>query len=412
MTTRPSTFPAPAEIGERVRRIRRRRGMSLAVAAGLAGISKSYLSMLETGERRFDRRGIVENLAEALGCSVADLTGGPYPAPDRDSAEALDALPQISRSLHDARLNDVPDVPARPVADLVHWAAAANEHSAFCRYSLAGRDLGMLLTELHVHAVVGDGDMSRVALAALVEACLVACGTARALGNPELAVTAAQRGVDAARLLDAPALHAFAAMTLVGALSRLSARHRAASVAREALATVEGDATVDDATAEAYGLLHLSAAQMAAKDHRPDDAAAHLTEAARIAARTGERNHLWFSFGPANVLAWSMSVAVELGRGAATAEQIEESPGHVEALYAADRRAAMHFDLARGYAQAEGARDLNAIRHLDQTDRIAPQRIRHDPIARELLTHLDQRTRLRTWELNSLKNRFGMVHTV
>jgi transcriptional regulator with XRE-family HTH domain len=57
--------------------IRRRRGLSLVVVAGLAGITKQYLSALELGKCGFNRRGLVEDLANALGCSVADLTGSP-----------------------------------------------------------------------------------------------------------------------------------------------------------------------------------------------------------------------------------------------------------------------------------------------------------------------------------------------
>jgi transcriptional regulator with XRE-family HTH domain len=64
-----------SSIGARARMIRRRRGLSLEVAAGLAGISKGYLSLLEHGQRGFNRRGLLEDLADALGCSVADLTG-------------------------------------------------------------------------------------------------------------------------------------------------------------------------------------------------------------------------------------------------------------------------------------------------------------------------------------------------
>ena len=50
-------------IGARARRIRCRRGLSLDVVAGLAGITKSYLSMLELGQRGFNRRGLIEDLA-------------------------------------------------------------------------------------------------------------------------------------------------------------------------------------------------------------------------------------------------------------------------------------------------------------------------------------------------------------
>ncbi|MGH8603468.1 MAG: helix-turn-helix domain-containing protein, partial [Gammaproteobacteria bacterium] len=50
-------------IGARLRMIRRRRGLGQTVTAGLAGISKPYLSMLERGERGFNRRGLLEDLA-------------------------------------------------------------------------------------------------------------------------------------------------------------------------------------------------------------------------------------------------------------------------------------------------------------------------------------------------------------
>ncbi len=46
---------AEDSIGDRLRRIRRSRGKSQRVIAGLAGISTAYLSMLETGHRALDR---------------------------------------------------------------------------------------------------------------------------------------------------------------------------------------------------------------------------------------------------------------------------------------------------------------------------------------------------------------------
>ncbi|MGH3888002.1 MAG: hypothetical protein ACRDSZ_15825 [Pseudonocardiaceae bacterium] len=48
------------------------------------------------------------------------------------------------------------------------------------------------------------------------------------------------------------------------------------------------------------------------------------------------------------------------------------------------------------------------IRHLDTADRIAPQRIRSDPIARDLVVTLGRRAPRRVWELDSLHNRFGI----
>ena len=85
-------------IGTCARMIRRRRGLSLEVVAGLAGITAPYLSMLERGQRGFNRRGLIEDLADALACSVADLTGQPHPAPDRATAEGRTALLGITDS--------------------------------------------------------------------------------------------------------------------------------------------------------------------------------------------------------------------------------------------------------------------------------------------------------------------------
>ncbi|HEU0129070.1 MAG TPA: hypothetical protein VFQ48_10765 [Pseudonocardiaceae bacterium] len=110
-------------------------------------------------------------------------------------------------------------------------------------------------------------------------------------------------------------------------------------------------------------------------------------------------------FGPANVAAWSLGIAVEQGHGTAHAERLDAHPVHPTS---AGRRSRLHLDLARGYAQAEGARDAEAIRHLDTADRIAPTRIRNDPLARDLVCVLDQRARRSVWELDSLRNRFGI----
>ena len=80
----------------------------------------------------------------------------------------------------------------------------------------------------------------------------------------------------------------------------------------------------------------------------------------------------------------------------------------LDVLGSVDRSANFHFDLARALVSCEGDRDAAAIRHLDTADRLAPQRIRPDPIARELVGVLDRRARRRVWELDSLRNRFGI----
>ncbi|MBV9728875.1 MAG: helix-turn-helix transcriptional regulator [Pseudonocardiales bacterium] len=140
-------------IGARARMIRARRGLSLEVVGGLAGISAPYLSMLERGLRGFNQRGLLDDLAEALGCSVADLTGQPYVLQDRRSMEVTAAVAAISTALHDTTLDDVPDLPVRPLRELTDAVALAHACADDASYGLAGQGLAALLVELHVHAV-------------------------------------------------------------------------------------------------------------------------------------------------------------------------------------------------------------------------------------------------------------------
>lgn len=399
-------------IGAAARKIRRRRGMSLSAAAGLAGISKGYLSKLETGRAAFTRRGLIEDLATALGCSPIDLTGLPMVAPDRRSMAATSAIPALTAALHDTTLDDVPEVRTRPLAELVDLADRANAAADQVRYEIvSGSVLGDLISELHVIAARGEGDERREALVALVTGCIVARSLAATMGHDELAVTATRRGWDAARRLERADLAGLMAMGRAISLNRVGARRRGTAVLRDALVEAQeapGPTGQDTAAAEARGMLHLSAAHLAARDGNVDDAETHLGEAAALARFTGEKNFMRYHFGPSNVGAWSLAVAVETDRGPAAAERLAPVID-LNTLSSPDRVAAVHFDLARAYAQADGSRDGESLRHVDQADRIAPVRVRQDPLTRELIELLDRRAKRRVWELDSLKHRVGIA---
>ena len=106
---------------------------------------------------------------------------------------------------------------------------------------------------------------------------------------------------------------------------------------------------------------------------------------------------------------WRLGIGVELGEGGCAYDEVTRTGMDVNALGSADRCSSLHLDLARALVQDGRDRDGEAIWHLDTADRIAPQRIRPDPIARELVATLDRRARRRVWELDSLRNRFGVA---
>ncbi|MGH3905153.1 MAG: helix-turn-helix domain-containing protein, partial [Pseudonocardiaceae bacterium] len=391
--------------------IRRRRGLGQKAAADLAGISKPYLSQLERGQRGFNRRGLLEDLAEALGCSVADLTGQPYPPPDRESGHAKLVIRKIEYGLNDATLDDVPDVRPQPLEALSNWVISTSELRDSARYRPSGEGIDAALIDLHVHVAISTGRERQRAAALLVQAAYHAFVLATTFGYLHLAQLAARRAFDAACIAERPELQAFAMFARVPSVARNGGRSRAARMLDRAITDAQPLTAIRNGGtlgAETFGLLNLMGAHLAARDNDADTAAAHLDEAGRVATLTGERNGLLQHFGPTNVNVWRVAIGAELGQGPAVAERVVREPINLDTLGSTDRIAALQFDLARSWAQAEGARDAEAIRHLDSADRLAPQRIRNDPIARDLVLTLDRRAPRRVWELDSLRNRFGI----
>jgi transcriptional regulator with XRE-family HTH domain len=398
-------------IGERARRIRRRRGLSMAVVAGPAGISESYLSLLECGHRGFNRRGLLEDLAEVLGCSVADLTGQPYAQPDRNRADVVASLDGIRLALNDYRLDERPVVSPRPLGALVSETDAASAHRDQARYTSAGQNLSAVLLELQSHVHASKLIDRQTALAALVDAWMIAAAVAKNFGYIDLSLAATQRGYDYAELHGGPGVLSFAHWYLALGRTRIGSRNRATVMLTQGIDDFSPAVqltTSDTTVAQMIGLMHLSSAQTAARSKSSDDAHRHLDEADQIAQQVGERNALRRHFGPTNVAAWRVAVGIELNEGARACADATSLPINVQALGSSERTSALHLDFSRALAQEGGWRDWDAIRHLDAADRIAPQLIRPDPMDLDLFTALDRRATRRVWELDSLRNRFGI----
>jgi transcriptional regulator with XRE-family HTH domain len=398
-------------IGARIRMIRRRRGLSQEVMAGLAGISKQYLSMLERGERGFNRRGLIEDLAGVLGCSVVDLTGQPCVKLDWGTADVVASLDDIRLALNDYCLDERPVASPRLLEALVSKTDVASVHRDQARYTRAGQGLSGVLLELQSHIHAGTSTDRQTALAALVDAWMIAAAVAKNFGYLDLSLAATQRGYDYAELHGGPSVLSFAHWYVALGRTRAGARNRAAAMLAQAIddfsPTVQLSAS-DTTVAQMVGLIHLTSAQTAARSQSSDDAHRHLDEADQIAQRLGERNALRRHFGPTNVAAWRLAVGIELNEGARAYADATSLPINVQALGSSERTSALHLDFSRALAQEGSQHDWDAIRHLDTADRIAPQLIRPDPMARELFTMLDRRSPRRVWELDSLRNRFGI----
>ncbi len=140
------------------------------------------------------------------------------------------------------------------------------------------------------------------------------------------------------------------------------------------------------------GALTLIGSVIAARRADHVEADERLKHADELAQRLGVDGNIgWTAFGPSNVLIHHTSVAVALDdphRALATAEQLD-----ITGLPAGlnGRQAQFHLDSA--WAHTQLAEDPQAVIHLLETERVAPELVRTNPNARSLIADLLARER-------------------
>lgn len=88
-----------------LRRVRRRRGLTLAVLADLSGLSVAFLSMVENGQRKLRRRDHINALAMALGVNPAQIAPSAIPGFDEWKPFPLMPVPPFP-AISDGRVID------------------------------------------------------------------------------------------------------------------------------------------------------------------------------------------------------------------------------------------------------------------------------------------------------------------
>lgn len=395
-------------VGDRIAMWRGLRGWTQRELADFAGLSPAFIGFLESGARDLNRRRDLNALAEALQCNPEDLTGEPFTPRDESGVLAYTAIPGLRAALLDGGPDLPPDVPARPLDALAHEVDWAQRKLADARYDSYGPRVPALVDELHVHAHTGPEDITRRALSLLVEVCYLAYGLARATGHPELALIAAEKGLQAARRVGDPALVGFIQWVQVLALERAGATRRAPKLAEAAVDAIEPHASGDPITAQVHGMLHLASGLLLARTENKPASDAHLDEAAAIARHTGESNDLYLHFGPTNVAMWRVGAAVELGDGPAALEVARSIDPQV--IHGPAREADFYLELGRGLAQRpDGGQDREALRLFLRAEHLSPQKVRTDPLVRDVLAGMLRRDRSGSIDLRSLGKRIGVL---
>ncbi|MGH3713434.1 MAG: helix-turn-helix domain-containing protein [Micromonosporaceae bacterium] len=369
-------------IGQRVKWWRLERKLSQQVLADRAGLSKGYISKIETGDARIDRRTTVEAIARALGVTYGDLTGQPYRPDTPEMQRAHASLAAIRSAFNSSSLEYGSGVKPRPLDAIAPEIEAAADAWQGCDYASASRDLALVISELHEH--VANGDEKLRSLELLVHALDVAAWTARVLGYSDLAGWMAEREHDAATMTENPDLIGFAVCTRSLILAAADGRR---------LAQVLAERTIDDLgrhasgeTLELLGMLHMSAMHAVL----PSDPSNYLSEAATLAERTGDGRYMRLWFGPTNLALWRMKAAVEAGEGSRV-ETIARGV-NLDALPSTARRVMYYRDFGIGLGQQRG-READAVRALLTAERLVPGKLRLDPLVRDTVGHMLSRAR-------------------
>jgi transcriptional regulator with XRE-family HTH domain len=139
-------------IGARLRTLRRWRDLTQVELADRAGMSDSFISAVELGQRPLDRRSHISALAEALRVSETDLVGGPHLSSDRLQSDPHMAIPPLRIALETNSLTTPVVDQARPLGELAQLVTSEIEPMRrICDYVGMGRLLPDVLDELHYH---------------------------------------------------------------------------------------------------------------------------------------------------------------------------------------------------------------------------------------------------------------------
>jgi len=398
--------------GRLIARARRRRGLSQAALAGLAGRSESWLSQVERGLRPVDSHRVLISLAEILHLDVSELTrdepgeprGSQYAAA-RDIERAMmayDGLESVISAEVPVRAADA--MRLRLGVDRVNRAYQA------ARYDEAGRMLPALIRGVETAARTRPRSDAMAVSAVRAQVYQAATMVLSRVGETGLAWTAGDRAVTAAEHAEAGVLVAVSAFRLAHVFIRRKRTSQARDLVTGAASALERSGVPGEPERlSVVGGLYLADAQAAAADFDRSAADRSLAVAGRVADRLGQdRNDHWTAFGPTNVRIHQVSTAVAFGDAAAAVETGESLDLQRLPAGLGGRRSQVRLDLARAYAQQR--HDAAAVNMLLAAEQTAPQLVRYDAATHDLLALLLRREhKASTPQLRPLAHRAGVI---
>jgi transcriptional regulator with XRE-family HTH domain len=375
-------------VGERIAFYRRRRGLTQAVLAGLAGRSEDWLSKVERGERQVRRLDVLREVASALRVTLGDLLGQPVLLEDERQEDdvpavrdALMAPQRLSRTLFGGVAAESSADPSQTTS-LVE--AAWEDYQQGCLSRVIA-----VLPDLIRTAQVLEEQASPAGWAVSARTHHLAATTMSKVGEADLAWIAAERAMHAADQADDPLVLASAARAGTHALLAVGRYDDALELGRAATSWLRPRVQVDDPEAlSLLGMLYLRMAVAASRHQDRSTSRELLAQATSAADALGEDANYWQTgFGPTNVALHRVSSALDLGD---VPFVVEQGP-KVQAEHLPYERTVSHrIDVARALSYV--AEDDAAIDLLLRAERDAPQLVRHSPPVRETVRAIHRRS--------------------
>ena len=385
--------------GQRLARARLRRRWTQERLAREAGYSLATVRAIEQGRRSLDNMGQLLSFARALEIPVTDLTGQPYAAtsPEQDAGQGAVAgirrellLAQREPKISDAQAAAV-SLPAlrRQVEDM------SGRHRSAALASM-GHDLPGLLRDLRVARYAVPAAQRAAVYGLLAEAYEAAMDMLKQTGYVADATAAIERARWAAQRCGDPLRALTVEWHYSGEFIRVGEFGDAADIIEGGLRESQSLSGEDLTAAALTGAYELKAALVAA---RAGDAVAmweRWERAHTIGEEIGRDLNEPLAFGPSNVAIWSVALPVERLDGAEAVTRARQVNPMLGALvpaatiapgrYSRERLSRHWIDVGRAY-HYRADRD-RALSSLLEAERIAPQKTRINPAAREVVSHL------------------------
>jgi transcriptional regulator with XRE-family HTH domain len=369
-------------IGDRLKRIRRERGLSQEGLAEKSGLSKDTIAKLEQGRRRGERTTTLMRLANALDVELTELTGKRERlGPDRDGGSILairDVLLSPTLLPGMPGLDATDDGNPTPLPELQAAVTAGWDRYWSGDFGTLTALVPGLVTEARLtHRSLGSASAGMLAQAYQLAACLMVH-----LGKDDLAAIGAERGIRAAAEGGDEWQWATVQGTYSWVLYHQARLEEAERLAVAVAQQIEPSFSAPAAHVAAWGNMLMTAlAPAVASGRDPGD---YISMAAAGAERLGGRVDVYeTAFGPATVRMQAVHAWTALKEpGKALSEAAKIRTGELRGI----SRGRHLLDVAQAHTDARQPRA--AVIRLQEARDMSPVWFRHQGVARSLVAEV------------------------